>query len=160
MSTELKTEQVELSQEDKEKAFLTDTSEKTVWTKTNSGHKCPMNLISMLAPNYSNKLNELNDKETVDLFGYTFKYYAPKDDAGNLKPDTNKMIYRFQSKTGSGTGKPQFRPKRTEEVFEGLFPQVQIELAKPDSKWKLFATHLNPNDGTILYVLEKVGNMP
>lgn len=146
--------QVELSGEDKEKSFLTDTSEKTVWTKTNSGHKCPMNLIQMLAPNYSSKLNDLNDKETVDLFGYTYKYYAPKDDAGNIKPDSNKMIYRFAPKAGGG-GKPQFRPKRTKEVFEGLFPEVQMILSKPDSKWKLFATHFNPSDSTVIYVLQQ-----
>ena len=157
-STELITN--ELSEPDKEKVFLTDVSESSVWTKTAKGHKCPMNLIKMLAPNYVTKLDELKDKEKIDLFGYTFMYFAPKDQDGNVRagPDTNKMIYRFTPQTG-GSGKPQFRPKKTKEVFEGLFPQVQIELAKPDSKWKLFATHLNPNDGTVIYVLHQEESM-
>lgn len=151
--------ELEMSQEDKEKAFLTDVSESSVWTKTAKGHKCPMNLIKMLAPNYVTKLDELKDKEKIDLFGYTFMYFAPKDDQGNLRQDTNKMIYRFVPQAGSG-GKPQFRPKRTKEVFEGLFPEVQIQLAKPDSKWKLFATHFNPSDSTVIYILHQEENMP
>jgi hypothetical protein len=152
----------EISEVDKEQTFLTDVSESTVWTKTNSGHKCPMNLIKMLAPNYSSKLDELKDKETIDLFNYTFKYYAPKNEDGSPRAETNKMIYRFTSKAGgSGSGsKPQFRPKRTKEIFEGLFPEVQIMLAKPDSKWKLFSTHFNPTDGTVIYVLQQEETMP
>jgi hypothetical protein len=71
------------------------------------------------------------------------------------------MIYRYTPRTGTGgVGKPQFRPKRTKEVFEGLFPEVQIQLAKPDSKWKLFATHFNPSDSTVIYVLHQEENMP
>lgn len=150
----------ELSEADKEKAFLTDVSESSVWTKTAKGHKCPMNLIKMLAPNYVTKLDELKDKEKIDLFGYTFMYFAPKDDQGNLRQDTNKMIYRFLPQAGGGGNRPQFRPKRTKEVFEGLFPEVQIQLAKPDSKWKLFATHFNPSDSTVIYVLHQEENLP
>lgn len=155
-STETKNNNQELlSEADKEQQFLTDATETSVWTKTAKGYKCPMNLIKMLAPNYVAKLDELKDKEKVDLFGYTFMYFSPKDEQGNPKPDTNKMIYRFMSQAGgSGGSKAPFRPKRTKEVFEGLFPEVQIMLAKPDSKWKLFSTHFNPTDGTIIYVMQ------
>lgn len=153
MSTELKTEQVEMSQEDKEKQFLTDISEKTVWTKTNSGHKCPMNLIQMLAPNYANKLNELNDKEIVDLFGYTFKYYAPKDEQGNLKPDTNKMIYRFTSKVGGNKGSFQKRPTGIEDIFEGDYFETQAILGDKTMKWD-YKNSIGVGD-KIKYVLVK-----
>lgn len=131
-TTELKQEN--MSQEDREKKFLTDVSEKTVWTATKSGHKCSMNLVETLAPNYFNKLNELKDQETTELFGYTFKYYAPKNEDGSLRQDTNKQIYRFLAKKGSG-GTFQKRPTGLEDIFEGDYFETQALLGDKTMKW-------------------------
>lgn len=170
MSTNQETEQIknqELNEADSETKFLTDVSEGTVWSKTAKGYKCPMNLIKMLAPSYVTKLDALGDKEKIELFGFTFMYFVPKDEQGNPKQDTNKMIYRFVSQAGGsgGGGKSQFIPKRTKDVEVIPFRKKKEFLAvDPNHHWKLVGHEYHqsdiPEEREMLLIFEWVENIP
>lgn len=123
-----------------EKAFLTDTSTKTVWMKTKTGKDfLKMNYIEMLAKNAYPIFAKLKHTESTELFGFKYTYYDQTDQQGNKVPDGVGSVYRYPK--GAGGGKPQFKQKYSKEVYQGLTEDTNKKLAEPNGKWIVVGSH-------------------
>lgn len=135
-----------------EKAFLTDTTAKTVWMKTKTGKEfIKMNYIEMLAKKAYPLFEKLQHKESLELFDFKYTYYDQTDQAGNKVPDSVGSVYRYPK--GSGSSRPQFKPRYAKQVFKGLEGPTNEKLADPNGKWKVITSHYDQNEREVIFTL-------
>lgn len=136
-----------------EKAFLTDTTAKTVWMKTKTGKEfIKMNYIEMLAKKAYPLFEKLQHKESLELFDFKYTYYDQTDQNGNKVPDSVGSVYRYPKGSGGGS-RPQYKKTYMRKVFQGLLDPTNEKLADPNGKWRPINSHYDSEAREVIYTI-------